>query len=394
MSDPGVPLDFDSILEEARERTGGLDDFGDGPFAAPLQRLIGSLEQDGRLNAIGRMIARERILGHTVNRLNYVNDRKTWPEIADEKIVRPVFIVGMPRTGTTILHDILAVDPDNKAPMTWEVMFPSPPPDAASFETDPRIAACAQTFPAVDARIPAFKAMHPMGARLSQECVTMMGEAMCTPLFHNQFRVPSYEDWIDFEADWKHVYDFHIKQLQHLQFRNPGTRWVLKTGAHMWGLEHLLATYPDARLVFTHRDPVKTMTSYASLTALVRSMGSDEVDRSEIADDWTRRIKRVCEHAIGVRDAVEHPDAIFYDMHFQDFVADQFAEIEKIYEALGLPMTESGAAKMKAFIRDNPKDKHGIHRYSPEEYGIVPETIREAFRPYIERFGLKPELPG
>ena len=192
MNDMGVPLDFDSIIEEARQRAGSPEDFGDGPFEGPLQRLIDSLESDGRLNAIGRTIARERILGHTVNRLNYVNDRKAWPEIADEKIVKPVFIVGMPRTGTTILHDILAVDPDNKAPMTWETMFPSPPPEAASFKTDPRIAACAATFPDVDAQIPAFKAMHPMGAELSQECVTMMGETMCTPLFHNQFRVPTY----------------------------------------------------------------------------------------------------------------------------------------------------------------------------------------------------------
>jgi hypothetical protein len=387
----GVPLGFDSILEEAGQRSGGLSDFGDGPFTAPLQLLIDSLEQDGRLNPIGRIIARERMLGHTVNRLNYVNDRKTWPEIANEKIVRPVFIVGMPRTGTTILHDILAVDPDNKAPMTWEAMFPSPPPEAASFATDPRIAACAATFPGVDAQIPAFKAMHPMGAELSQECVTMMGEAMCTPLFHNQFRVPSYEDWVDSEADWKHVYDFHIKQLQHLQFRNPGTRWVLKTGAHMWGLEHLLATYPDARIVFTHRDPVKTLTSYASLTALVRSMGSDEVDPVEIAQDWTQRIKRVCEHAIEVRGTAEYPDAIFYDMVFPDFVADQFVEIEKIYAALGLPMTEAGAAAMKVFIANHPKGKDGIHRYSPEEFGVVPGEIREAFRPYIERFGLEPE---
>ena len=219
----------------------------------------------------------------------------------------------------------------------------------------------------------------------------MMGESMCTPLFHNQFRVPSYQDWIDREADWKHVYDFHIKQLQHLQFRNPGTRWVLKTGAHMWGLEHLLETYPDARVVFTHRHPLKTMTSYASLTALVRSMGSDQVDPIEIADDWTGRIKRVLEHATRVRGARRYPHALFYDMRFEDFVAGQFAEIEKIYAAFGLPMTEPGAAMMQDFIADNPKGKHGIHRYSPEEYGVVPEKIHGAFRSYIEHFDLKPE---
>jgi hypothetical protein len=270
-------------------------------------------------------------------------------------------------------------------------MFPSPPPETATFETDPRIERCEATFPSVDLQIPAFKAMHPMGARLSQECVTMMGESMCTPLFHNQFRVPAYEDWIDHEADWSHVYDFHLKQLQHLQSRHARERWVLKTGAHMWGLEHLLQTYPDARIVFTHRDPVKSMTSYASLTALVRSMGSDEVDPLEIAEDWTARIKRVLEHAMAVRDASTHDAAVFYDMLFLDFVEDQFAVVEQIYEALDLPLTGVAADRMRAFIADNPKGKHGIHRYAPEEYGVKPEAIRAAFQPYMERFGLSAE---
>lgn len=168
-------------------------------------------------------------------------------------------------------------------------------------------------------------------------------------------------------------------------------RWVLKTGAHMWGLEHLLRTYPDARIVFTHRDPVKSMTSYASLTALVRSMGSDEVDPMEIASDWTARIKRVLEHAIAVRSEGDYPEALFYDMRFSDFVGDQFEEVEKIYETFDLPMSPQGAAAMKSFIAANPKGKHGIHRYAPEEFGVVPAAIREAFQTYIDRFELAPE---
>jgi hypothetical protein len=388
---PSPSLDPEAILAEAQRRTQGLADFGSGPFLEPLGRLLASLEKEARLNALGRRIAQERVLTHVVNRLDYVADRKRFPAIARERIVRPVFIVGLPRTGTTILHDILAQDPANRAPLTWEVMFPSPPPEAATFASDPRIARCAATFPAVDLQIPAFKAMHPMGATLSQECVTLMGEAMCTPLFHNQFRVPSYEDWVDGEADWSHVYAFHQQQLQHLQWHNPGERWVLKTGAHMWGLEHLLATYPDARIVFTHRDPVKSMTSYASLTSLVRSMSSDEVDPLEIAHDWTARLKRVLEHAIEVRSAKASPGAVFYDMHFLDFVADPFAVVERIYEALGLPMTPVASARMRAFIADNPKGKHGIHRYAPEEYGVEPAAVRRAFRAYMERFELAPE---
>ena len=387
-------LTVDSILEEAGRRTDSLDDLGDGPFTDPLALFLDALEREAHLTDLGRLIARERALGHTVNRLHYVHDRQRFPEIADEEIVAPVFIIGFPRTGTTILHDILAQDPDSRAPLTWETMFPSPPPEAATFDTDARIARCAALLPTPETeteRDRKFRAMHPMGATLSQECVTLMGEAMCTPLFHCQFDVPSYEDWVDHEADFAPVYALHRRQLQHLQWRNARDRWVLKTGAHMWGLEHLLRTYPDARIVFTHRDPVKSATSYASLTSLVRSTSSDAVDPHEVARDWTGRLQRVVEHAMAVRDQGQYPDAVFYDMLFTDFVADQFGSVERIYDALGLPMTDEAAARMGAFITDNPQGKHGVHQYTPEEYGIDPATVRRDFAPYIERFDLAPE---
>jgi hypothetical protein len=159
----------------------------------------------------------------------------------------------------------------------------------------------------------------------------------------------------------------------------------------MWGLEQLLATYPDARIVFTHRDPVKSLTSYASLTALVRSRGSDDVDPFEIATDWSARLKKMLERSMAVRAARDYPDAVFYDMYFQDFVADQFAEIEKIYDALDLPMSADGADAMREYIADHPKGKDGIHRYRPEEFGVDPAIVRKDFAPYIERFGLEPE---
>ena len=384
-------FEVEALVAEAQQRTGGLTDFGDGPFLEPLSRFVASLNTEAQLNDIGRFIAKERILLHTVNRLHYVNDRKMHPEIADVSIEKPVFIVGLPRTGTTILHDILAQDPANRAPLTWELMFPSPPPTTQDAATDPRIAACQATIPTGDWHSELFKAMHPMGALLSQECVVMMGEAMCTALFHNQFRVPSYQDWVDNEADWAPVYEFHRRQLQHLGWRKPGDRWVLKTGGHLWGLEHLLATYPDARVVFTHRDPVKSMTSYASLTTLVRSSGSDHVDPFEIAQDWTARLRNKVEHALQVRATGDYPDAVFYDMYFSDFVADQFGEIAKIYDAFTLPMSVAGEAAMRQYIADHPKGKDGIHRYEPAEYGVDPVVVRRDFATYINHFGLQPE---
>jgi hypothetical protein len=393
-----VSLQPDEILAEAETQTGGLTDLGDvdGPqYVEGLRRLMDSAEKDAKLHEGGRMIARHRGVAHTVNRLNYINDRKKFPAIADEKIVKPVFIIGFPRTGTTILHDILAQDPDSRAPLTWEIRFPSPPPEAATFETDPRIATTAAELPNPETeteRDRQFRAMHPMGAQLSQECVILMADSMVTPLFHNHFMVPSYADWVDEGADWSHVYSFHKKQLQHLGWRAPKRdRWVLKTGAHMWGLEHLLTEYPDARIVFTHRDPVKSVTSFASLASHVHAGTSNDVDRYAVARDWTGRLRRAIAHTMQVRESHSYPDAIFYDMYFPDFVADQFAVVSDIYQALGLPMTDVAAERMKAFIADNPKGKHGVHSYTPEEYGLDPAQIRRDFAPYIERFSLRPE---
>jgi hypothetical protein len=389
-SGDAVSLAQAELIEEAANRTGGLVDFGAGPVLKPLALLLDSLEREAQLNPLGRMIARERVLGHLSNHLLYVDDRKKYPAIGAEKIVKPVFIIGMPRTGTTSLHDILGQDPGNRVPTTWECMFPSPPPERKTFLTDPRIERCEAMFPAIDALLPGFKAMHPMGALLSQECVTLMADTLCSPLFHNQFRVPSYENWVDHSADWFHVYEFHEQQLQHMQWRCAGQRWVLKTGAHMWGLEHLLAKYPDARIVFTQRDPVKSLTSYASLTTLVRSMGSAAVDRFEIARDWSPRVLRAINHTLDVRDAKQYPHAKIYDMPFDDFVDDQFAQIEKIYAALDIEMTDVGAAAMQRFIDDNPPGKHGVHSYTAAQYGIDPVQVRRDFARYIERFDLAP----
>jgi hypothetical protein len=162
-----VSLAQPDIVEEAVRRAGGAAEFGDGPFLEPMALLLRSLEEEGRLTPVGRTIARETVLAHAVHRLLFNADRARYPQIARERIVKPVFIIGLPRTGTTILHDIFGQDPGNRVPMTWECMFPSPPTERATFRTDPRIAACEALFPDVDAMIPGFKAMHPMGATLS-----------------------------------------------------------------------------------------------------------------------------------------------------------------------------------------------------------------------------------
>jgi cytochrome c5 len=389
---PLARLDEASLLGEARRNT-GLSDLGEGPFLEPLRLLIDSLEQEARLTWLGRSIARRELVRVIGNRLRLVEDRRAHPEIAAETIRRPLFVVGLPRTGSTILHDLLAQDPANRVPLTWECMWPSPPPERDRYETDPRIAECDAQFPGVDKLIPGFKAMHPMGARLAQECVALFQHSLATPIFHNEYRVPRYEDWVD-SCDWGPHYEFHRRQLQHLQWRCPGERWVLKSGVHMWGLEHMLATYPDARVIQTHRDPVKVATSFASLATLVRSMGSSGVNAAEVAADWAPRLAKALHHAIDVRDGSDHPEARFHDLQFRAFVKDPFAAVEGIYADFELELSGEAADRMRAFIAANPQGKHGVHSYRASEYGLDPGVERQRFARYIERFGIEIEPEG
>jgi hypothetical protein len=359
-----------------------------------MRRLIAALEEEAQLTFLGRTIASQTLIRVIRNRLRLVADRKAHPEIAAVEIRRPLVVVGLPRTGSTILHDILAHDPRSRVPLTWECDEPSPPPERATYASDPRIAKSDAQLAGVDKLIPGFRAMHPMGARLAQECVVLTMHSMATPIFHNSFRVPSFQDWVDEHCDWAPVYDFHKRQLQHLQWRCEGDRWVLKSGAHMWALDHLLRIYPDACIVTTHRDPVKVATSFASLATLVRSMASDRVDAREVAEDWAPRLSKALNRAIEVRDSGKFARERFFDMHFAQLLADPMDVVERIYAHFGFELSGEAADAMRAFIAENPQGKHGHHRYSPEEYGVDVAAERERFRPYTERFGIEPESQG
>ena len=389
-----VPLDEESLIRDAIRAT-GRDDFGPEPFLAPMRRVLDSLEGEAHLTWLGRTIARGELLRVLRNRLGLVAARRDHPEIARVEVHQPIVVVGLPRTGSTILHDILARDPAHRAPLTWECNEPCPAPEASTFESDPRIAASDAELAGVDRLIPGFKSMHPMGARLAQECVVNMQQSMCSVLFHNEYRVPSYQDWLDDPAfDWGPVYAIHRQVLQHLQWRCPRERWVFKTGAHMWSLDALLVEYPNACIVQTHRDPVKVATSYASLTTLVRAMSSDAVDPFEIAADWTPRLARALDRATAVRDSGRFPAERFYDVHFREFLADPLKIVEGIYRHFGIELTGEAADRMRRFIDENPQGKHGVHRYAAAEYGLDAAVERERFARYTDRFGIEPEPEG
>jgi Sulfotransferase family len=371
-------------------RTTGLTDFGDAAFRAALGRLVDALEGEADLTLLGRVIARTDLVRFLENRLRMVDTIHRHPEITAAPIERPLFIVGLPRTGTSILHELLAQDPANRVPMTWEVMHPWPPPERATYTTDPRIAQVDRHFAGVDRLIPGFKAMHPMGATLPQECVALTAHDFASMVFHPTYRVPSYQAWLD-AADLRGVYASHRRQLQYLQWRCPGERWVLKSPGHLWALDALLAVYPDARIVQTHRDPLKVVASLANLVALLRTMASDRVDRHEIGTDWTRLLAAGLERSMAVRARRPEGDPQVFDMHFAELLRDEIGMVRRIYAHFGLDLSADAEARMRRFLAANPRDRHGVHRYTLAAAGLNARRERLRFAAYQARFGIASE---
>ena len=251
---PIVGLDEASLLTAASRRT-GLDDFGDARVHDPLRRLLAAFEHEAALTVFGRMLVRRDLVRTLENRLHITDELRKHPDIEAGAIRAPLFIVGLPRTGTSILHELLAQDPSVRVPMSWEVMHPWPPPEAATFTSDPRIAMVDAHLARIDRVLPDFKRIHPMGARLPQECVALMAHDVATLIHHTTHRVPSYQAWLE-SADLRWVYASHRRQLQYLQWKVPARQWVLKSPGHLWALDALLDVYPDARIIQTHRDPL------------------------------------------------------------------------------------------------------------------------------------------
>jgi hypothetical protein len=386
---PLVRLDADSLLGAARTAT-GLTDFGDDWFRGPLARLVDSYENEAQLTMLGRVIARRdavRLLG---NRLRLADTVRRHPEIERAEIHRPLFILGMPRTGTTILHELLAQDPANRVPMTWEVFHPWPPPERATYDSDPRIAEVEKHFAGIDRLLPDFKRMHPMGALLPQECVAITAHEFATMIYHTSNRVPSYQAWLE-SADLRPVYAAHKRWLQYLGWRCPGERWILKSPGHLWALDALLAVYPDARIVQMHRDPLKVVASLTSLITTLRSLASDDVDPLQIGADWTARLASGLDATTRVRDSAGLGDDRVIDIHFHEFVGNEIATIRRIYDRFGLVFERAAEERIRAFLAVNPKDKHGAHRYRLSDAGLDEASERKRYAAYQGRYAVRSE---
>ena len=381
-------------LRQAAQRTSELEDFGDETLRHALRMLLRALENEARLNLLGRVVARQDIIGLLATRLRLQHDWKCYPGIAAEHIRRPLFIVGLPRTGSTLLHRVLAQDPGNRVAQAWEVMYPSPPPTRECYETDPRIARAARQLEWFGTLNPDFQAIHATGPRLALECIAFMSPSFLSWRFYTMYNVPSYQEWLE-EQDFVPAYGFHRRVLQQLQWRAPADRWVLKAPSHMLAFEALFETYPDADIVQTHRDPQTVFASAASLTATLHSTFSDRPDHVGIGREVTRRWSLGLERAMQFRRSGRVAEDRFLDVHYHQLVTDPMATVRRIYTHFGIPLTAGVEARMRHFLAENPKDRHGRHRYSLEPFGLDGGDLSRRFKAYREYFDIPLEpTPG
>jgi len=382
-------LDPDALLAAASRRT-GLADFGDDRFRAPLRLLVESLEEDARLTAFGRLAARRDLLRLLENRLRLQDAYTRHPDLLADPIRAPLFVLGLPRTGTSILHELLALDSAVRAPMTWEVQHVWPPPERATFESDPRIAEVERHYASLDRILPDFRRIHRMGARLPQECVALTCHDFASLVFHTSHRVTRYQAWLDrAELDW--VYASHRRQLQYLQWRAPATRWALKSPGHLWSLDALLRAYPDARIVQTHRDPLRVVASLVHLVTVLRGLASDDVDPREIGADWTIRLADGLARTLAVRRAGALAPERVFDVQFADFVGDEIGTIQRLYAHFGWELSAEAEARMRRYLAAHPKDAAGGHAYRFADAGLDPAAERRRYGEYVAHFGVREE---
>lgn len=379
-----VRLDADRMLATAMRRT-GLRDFGDPAFREPLERLLRSIESEARLSLVGRIAAREDLTGMLMNRLLLERDRAEHPEIAQETIRRPLVITGLPRSGSTFLHGLLAQDPASRVPLHWELRFPSPPPRREMRDTDPRIARAARQIRVFFFLAPEFRKIHPVGAELPEECVVVLSHAFLSFEFSSTWFVPSYQSWLE-KQDLEPAYRYHRRFLQHLQWGHRGERWLLKAPPHLPGLRALFAVYPDADVIMTHRDPLEVVASVASLHAVLRRTFSRAVDPVAVGPEVSAMLAGDIRRGYAARDEGCAPSERFLDVWYSQLMDDPLAVVRRVYRHFDLPLSAEAEERMRAYLSATPKDRHGTHVYSLEQFGLDPGTERARYREYWDRW--------
>jgi len=386
-----VPLDARSLLESARRIT-GLDDFGQDDWREPFDVFLKALEDEARLNLMGRLATRSEILLWLRTRLQLTDLLCRHPEIVDEEIDRPIFIAGLGRSGTSILQELLHQDPALRTPLYWEAYFPID--SAISGGSDAAARANGDAIATQWTRItPQIQTMHEVAGDIPAEDSLLWSYSFVSDSIMSFYQIPTYHAYVA-SASADAVYAQHKRLLQALQWRRPGRRWFGKSATyHLTHLPALLRHYPDARIIQTHRDPLRIMSSVANLLRTFYWQRSDRDFDAPVFEDLLvgERTAAQLEAVMDLRDGGAVPEGRVIDFLYRDLIADPIAAIERLYRALALPFDDQSADRIRRYLEFKPKDKHGRHDYAP----MPPEQVarnRPHFRRYQARYSVPDEI--
>jgi hypothetical protein len=381
------PLDPDELIRVARRRT-GLRDFGDIAFIGPLTRLLKACSNESALSIVGRSATRWDVIRFLSNLLTLQAATAEHPLIDAMPIRRPIFITGLPRSGTTFLHRLMLEDATNRGPAVWETISPSP----AAGTRQQRIGRVARQLKTFGWLAPEFPALHPMDATSPQECSEITAHVFLSLRFDTNYHIPSYRTWMDADVV-RHLpaYRFHKRFLQYLQFQDGTERqWVLKCPEHLFALEAIRAVYPDARMVFVHRDPAKVLLSQAQLTEVLRRPFTRKIEQKALGPHESRRWLDGTKRMIAVGDDAGLPEPVCH-VHHLDLVTDPVTTVEGVYRHFGLDFSDQAASAVGAYVAAKPRGGYALHNYRFEDHGLDETQERIRFRPYMVRFGVTPE---
>ena len=367
-------------LEDGARAATGLHDFGSPYYRAGLERTVEALNTEADLNDVGQVIQHATIGNALIQRLKIEDTYTRHPEIDDEVVGGPVFVIGLPRTGTTALSQLVAADPQFRSLRMWESQAPTPPPEATTQHTDPRIAQAQAGLAMLNDMFPLMKTLYNSEATAATECQDLMGMSFRTFHFDGVVRVPGYLAWL-MDCDMRETYTFHRRVLKLLQWHCRPVLWHLKTPVHMFALDALVEAYPNAKFMWSHRDPAKVMGSVCSLIRYVRSWSSDRDDPEELGAEqlgsWADGVRR----AMDFRKRVG--DDRFADVAFADLQTDPVQTLEATYTSLGLTFTDATVRSVEQWAREHRPGSRGAHDYDLADYGLTPEGVRERFAEYL-----------
>lgn len=376
-------IDEASIIKDASKRT-GLSDCGGLDYQPGLQKLVYAFNHEASLTQIGRIAAKESLVDSMVIRMQLLDYVKKHPEITEQKIEQPIFILGLPRTGTSILHAVVAEDPNNRAPLMWEMMAPFPPPTADRAKHEDTIVAMEKKSSQIEQLSPGFKAIHETNPRLAEECIALMTSAFFQEQFSTVNRLPSYRKWY-MDADAIPAYEWHKLFLQYLQAHYGIKRWILKSPLHLPFLDTILKVYPDACIVQTHREPIKVLGSVSSLICTLRSAFSDNINPLQIGHEESLFFADVLQRGLDQRKAINKPEQ-FYDFQFDDVINRPVDAVADMYQHFGLTLTDEARNKMQNYLNNRPRTKHGKHSYTLDTFGLEAEKDGAMFAQYRDQF--------